>query len=72
MNESYRKEPKYDGGDWKRFHYCEMDEKSHLHGPAIDCCFEDIDGFLFVSNGEYGSQVNFCPFCGYEAKVKIK
>ena len=28
-------------------------------------------GQLWVSNGEYGSQVNFCPYCGYGALVKL-
>ena len=52
-------------------HYCEVPFKYHLRGSAIDDCYEDEDGFLFVSNPEYGSQVNFCPVCGYEAKKKI-
>jgi len=39
---------------------------------VIEGCFESVDGRLFVFNGEYGTcQVNFCPFCGFEAKVKI-
>jgi len=38
---------------------------------AITRCFEKSDGTLWVENGEYRSQVNFCPFCGYEAKVKV-
>ena len=39
---------------------------------AIDHCYEFDDGTLEASNDEGGSnQVNFCPFCGYEAKVKI-
>ena len=40
------------------------------HGSAVDDCVERDDGSLWVSNGEYGSRVNFCPFCGFEAKVK--
>jgi hypothetical protein len=39
---------------------------------VVEGCFESIDGRLFVFNDEYGTcQVNFCPFCGFEAKVKI-
>ncbi len=53
------------------FHECEIPYKKHLFGAAITTCMEDMDGFLFVDNGEYGSQVNFCPMCGYEAKNKI-
>jgi len=72
MNEEdFRKEPNTTPKNYKDFHYCEIPEFSHLHGPAIDNCFEDEDGFLFVSNREYGSQVNFCPWCGYEAKKKV-
>jgi len=41
-------------------------------GSAINFCYESDDGTLWVSNNEYGSQVNYCPQCGYEAKVKIK
>lgn len=54
-------------------HYCEpqYDLPFFLHGTAIDRCYEDLDKKLFVDNREYGSQVNFCPFCGYEAKVKM-
>lgn len=62
------KEPNY-GKDCG--HECEIPERYHVHGAAIDLCTEDLDGYLFVSNGEYGSQVNFCPMCGYEAKNKI-
>lgn len=52
-------------------HYCHIISPDHNHGCAIDDCYEDIKGFLFVSNGEYGSQVNFCPMCGYKAKKSI-
>jgi hypothetical protein len=52
-------------------HLCFIPCKSHLHGAAIEECFEDKVFNLFVSNGEYGSQVNFCPMCGYEAINKI-
>lgn len=67
----FRKEPNIERNNFRNYHYCDLKEFSHLHGPAIDYCFEDEDGFLFSSNGEYGSQVNFCPVCGFEAKNKI-
>ncbi len=35
-------------------------------GPAITLCYE-YDGYFFVTNGEYESQVNFCPWCGMKA-----
>lgn len=38
-------------------------------GPAIDECVEREDGSLWIDNGEYGSQVAFCPCCGFKAKV---
>ncbi len=41
------------------------------YGCAVTYCNEGDDGKLWVGNGEYGNQVNFCPFCGYPAKVKI-
>jgi len=69
--EDYRKEPNSTLQNYKNFHYCKIPEKSHLYGPAIDDCQEDEDGYLFVSNGEYGSQVNFCPMCGYKSKKGI-
>lgn len=70
--EDCKKEPNFDNGDYKRFHYCEIPFKYHSRGSAIDDCVEDLDGCLFVGNGEYGSQVNYCPMCGYEAKNKIQ
>lgn len=53
-------------------HYCNIPCRSHWYGPAIDHCFEDLERRLFVSNGEYGSQVNFCPMCGYKSNNMIK
>ena len=28
-------------------------------------------GTLFAGNGEYESQVNYCPFCGYKASEPV-
>lgn len=55
-------------------HKCVLSKKADitLWGKAITSCTEDEEGKLFVDNEEYGNQVNFCPICGYEAKVKIK
>lgn len=33
-------------------------------------CLEKEDGTLWVNNEEYESQVNFCPYCGYPARIK--
>ena len=54
-------------------HNCEAprEAKDYIYGQAITQCVELEDGTLTVDNDEYGSQVNFCPYCGYEAKVKI-
>lgn len=38
------------------------------YGAAILICEEREDGTLWVSNDEYSSRVNYCPFCGYKAK----
>lgn len=40
-------------------------------GHAIVRCWEDKNGKLWVDNREYGTQVNFCPFTGKEALIKI-
>lgn len=52
-------------------HHCCAQSKSGGYGGAVDVCFETDDSELWVGNGEYASQVNFCPWCGYEAKVKV-
>lgn len=41
------------------------------YGNAIDLCEEHEDGTFWAGNSEYGSQVNFCPFCGQKAPVQI-
>lgn len=53
-------------------HRCIGDLPDDGYGEAIDFCGEKDDGTLWVSNSEYSSQVNFCPYCGYEAKVKAE
>ena len=40
------------------------------YGEAIRYCFEGEDGKLWITNEEYASQVNFCPYCGFEVKVR--
>ena len=39
------------------------------YGEAVTYCAEREDGTLWAGNSEYGSQVNFCPACGFQAKV---
>ena len=49
-------------------HHC--GSRCFADGEAVCECYEE-NGKLFVVNGEYKSQVNYCPFCGYKAKVLI-
>ncbi len=42
-----------------------------FYGPAIIRCIE-IDGAFYVDNDEYRTQVNFCPYCGVEADIRVK
>jgi hypothetical protein len=51
-------------------HTCDLSAPHDGYGPAVEYCYEDSDGKLWVGNGEYGSQVNFCPVCGFAAKKK--
>jgi hypothetical protein len=39
--------------------------------PAIIICYEKSDGTLWVTNDEYSSRVNYCPFCGYQTKYTM-
>ncbi len=80
---SYCVDPNHSNYSWKKFksvreyadkyalHYCDSELPSHGRGSCVDECSEDEEGRLFVGNGEYGSQINFCPYCGYEAKIKV-
>ena len=40
------------------------------YGPAITTSFKE-DGEIWVTNGEYISQVNYCPFTGEKAKETL-
>ena len=57
--------------------YCNYDNKSlrvwlGSYGIAVNVCVEELDGTLWVGNNEYSNQVNFCPFCGFGAQVKLR
>ena len=58
-------------------HKCEREKRQNDllnvegYGPAVEGCEERDDGSLWAGNGEYGSRVNFCPFCGYKAKNPV-
>jgi hypothetical protein len=47
-------------------HRCDISSMDGAHGPAISTCYED-EGHFWVDNGEYASQVNYCPVCGQQA-----
>jgi len=51
-------------------HCCEGHLPECSYGEAITDCVECVDGSLWAGNTEYGSQVNFCPYCGFEAKTQ--
>jgi len=52
-------------------HWCAPDGvPSGAYGSVIDHCYEDEKGQFWVSNYEYESQVNFCPFCGDRAPAQ--
>lgn len=53
-------------------HFCEVSTRYVINGAAIDYCYEDDRGKLIVENGEYDSEVNYCPMCGYKAKVEAE
>ena len=52
-------------------HWCELNSPNDGYGAAVEQCCEWSDGTLWVGNGEYASQVNFCPVCGHKAKTAI-
>jgi len=41
------------------------------YGAAVDYCEEYFNGELWVGNSEYGTQANWCLFCGYKAKTQV-
>ncbi len=56
----------------KNGHDCDLDSDWDVYGPAIEYCTEDVEGKLWSGNGEYQSQVNFCPGCGFQARTQIE
>ena len=53
-------------------HKCEMSTPDAAYGPAIDTCYQNDDSSFWVSNGEYSSQVNYCPYCGAKAPKQVE
>ena len=53
-------------------HECYLyDFPSEKYGEAIKWCRGRDNGELWVDNGEYATQVNFCPKCGFEAESQV-
>ena len=48
-------------------HLCDRSLPCFDYGDAVRMCWTDSHGRMFISNGEYGNQVNFCPYCGKKA-----
>ena len=50
-------------------HKCSGKLPDDICGPAIKACTEipRAPGEFWVSNGEYSSQVLYCPYCGAKA-----
>ena len=46
----------------------EWDLDRDYYGPAITTSYEQ-DGVIYVTNGEYLTQVNYCPFTGKKGAV---
>jgi len=58
----------------RKKHKCSVPDNASSggYGSAVYECYENDENELIVSNYEYASQVDFCPYCGFEAKNKIK
>lgn len=52
-------------------HHCWLRSAEQGYGSAMDDCESERDGTFWVSNGEYASQVNFCPVCGAKAPTPV-
>lgn len=52
-------------------YYIEFFTPDGIYGSAINSCWEEENGEMWVSNGEYSSQVNFCPITGRKATKQI-
>lgn len=59
--------------DWvcdhkRELHYCTFKYEPQER-TMLEYCLETYNGFLYLCNGEYMSRVNYCPSCGYKARV---
>jgi len=53
------------------YHY-QLNRPYKMYGGAITRCWEDEEGQFWVDNGEYCSQVNYCPYTGTKAPKQIE
>lgn len=67
MNELHRCEPGFDFSEGEMV-FC----SGGTNGAAITRCMDNGDGRLWVGNSEYSNQVNYCPFCGFRARVQVE
>ena len=51
-------------------HFCKGNYPARHYGVAITYCAEDEDGSFWAGNGEYESQVDYCPYCGTKAPLQ--
>jgi len=59
------------GLELSKKHLCEGELPYDGYGEAIDHCMEYDDNSFWAGNGEYGSAVNYCPFCGAKAPRQV-
>ncbi len=59
--------------DKATLHRCDMKDAypEAGYGAAVTTCMEYKDGTLWVDNLEYGTQVNYCPACGFKARKQV-
>jgi hypothetical protein len=60
----------YEAGSVSRMKDCRQAPFA-LNGALIERIVEKWDGTLWACTDELATQINYCPICGYEAKVKI-
>lgn len=50
---------------------CEGSWPSDMYGPAITQV-TIVNNKIWIDNGEYSTQVNYCPICGRKALKEIE
>ena len=45
---------------------------NELWGPAVEYVRVDSIGRMWAGNGEYETQINYCPFSGVKARVQMR